>query len=214
MAAYLLSQLVQARISIIVLLACSFNVVWSGENEKLREAMMNSARAQGIDPDNLKPGQMLMTPPDMSDEEEGSQFMPKIHRCDGCRAVAYQLEKNAFPSAERKKKKGQKLGDSEILDVTENLCNNGFHRQYGLKNVKGKNVLSGEGLESADEPGMMEAGGRWQARLQNLCKELIEEYEEDGIYEMYTERGEHKLELPLCSSYCKGADRKKLQDEL
>ena len=36
--------------------------------------------------------------------------------------------------------------------------------RYGLKTYNGENRLSGPGLEAADEPGMMQGGGRWPYR--------------------------------------------------
>ena len=62
-----------------------------GSDAELYEAMKQSAKDQGFDPEDLKPGQILLTPPILSDEDIGSQFMPKSLRCDGCRAVAYQV---------------------------------------------------------------------------------------------------------------------------
>lgn len=56
-------------------------------DEELRKVALQN----GIDPDNPKPGTVLITPPKLSDEEEGSQFMPARHRCDGCTAIAYQV---------------------------------------------------------------------------------------------------------------------------
>ena len=61
------------------------------KQKEMQEAMAQSLKDQGIDANNLDPGKILMTPPVLSDEENGSQFMPRIHRCDGCKAVAYQV---------------------------------------------------------------------------------------------------------------------------
>ena len=35
---------------------------------------------------------------------------------------------------------------------------------YGLKQVKGVNRISGDGLETADTPGVLAGGGKWPGR--------------------------------------------------
>lgn len=35
---------------------------------------------------------------------------------------------------------------------------------YGVKEVRGVKRLSGEGLETADEPGVIAGGGKWPGR--------------------------------------------------
>lgn len=73
----------------------------SGDNKKLRELMEEKAREQGIDPNNLRPGETFMIPPELSDEEEGSHHMPEAHRCVGCTAVAFQVSCNKYCRAQQ-----------------------------------------------------------------------------------------------------------------
>ncbi|GFS00290.1 marginal zone B- and B1-cell-specific protein-like [Elysia marginata] len=74
--------------------------------------------------------------------------------------------------------------------------------RYGLKEHKGRKLLSGPGLVAGDIPGMMEGGGKWEARLRTLCLEIIEEHEEEGVYDFYKELGPGNLSNGLCLSYC------------
>ncbi|CAL1534340.1 unnamed protein product [Lymnaea stagnalis] len=175
-------------------------LVSSGDMSKLREVMEQKAREQGIDPHNLKKGETFMIPPELNDEEEGSHHMPMAHRCDGCTAVAHQFEK-AFAKAHMHVKKGHPLSLADVLDVADLVCDKRL-REYGLKNINGDKYLSGEGLPKEKEPGILEAGGKWDARLSTLCKELIEKYEEDGIYDFYKNKGKDRLVYSLCTSYC------------
>ena len=48
--------------------------------------------------------------------------------------------------------------------------------RYGLKEHEGKKLLSGPGLAAADIPGMMEGGGKWEARSGSRlsCLNIIE----------------------------------------
>ncbi|XP_059142585.1 marginal zone B- and B1-cell-specific protein-like [Physella acuta] len=185
----------------------------SGDNKKLRELMEEKAREQGIDPNNLRPGETFMIPPELSDEEEGSHHMPQAHRCDGCTAVAFQLDR-AFTKAHKQVKKGALLSLADVIDVTELVCDKRM-KDYGLKNVNDVKMLSGPGLKNENTPGIVEAGGKWENRLSNLCKELIEKYEEEGIYEFYRKKGDNKLAASLCKTYCSKQQIQQLQkDEL
>lgn len=47
----------------------------------------------GDDPEDLeeREGMIRLSPPTLDDEEQNSPHIPKALRCDGCRAVAYQV---------------------------------------------------------------------------------------------------------------------------
>uniref|UniRef100_A0A0B6YM38 DUF3456 domain-containing protein n=1 Tax=Arion vulgaris TaxID=1028688 RepID=A0A0B6YM38_9EUPU len=205
----LLNLLLVIGLQLLLLLSCSG---LGQEDKKLNEAMAKAAKDQGIDPDNLKPGEMYMVPPVLTDEEEGSRQMPRVHRCSGCKAAAFQFQKG-FATAEKKLRKGLRLPYSDVLEVAETVCEKKMGG-YGVKNVKGKKYLSGEGLEHDKEMGMMEAGGKWEVRLKTLCEELIELYEEEEIYEKFVKRGENDLSDTLCSNYCSLEEIKEGKDEL
>ena len=65
--------------------SCSKDYVEKGE--KLQSSTKDS---------KLKPEKMVLSPPVLSPEEEGSQFLPQAHRCDGCIAIAYQVSYFCF----------------------------------------------------------------------------------------------------------------------
>lgn len=48
----------------------------------------------GDDPEDLeeREGMIRLSPPTLDDEEQNSPHIPKALRCDGCRAVAYQVK--------------------------------------------------------------------------------------------------------------------------
>ncbi|GFN99567.1 plasma cell-induced resident endoplasmic reticulum protein, partial [Plakobranchus ocellatus] len=94
---------------------------------------------------------------------------------------------------------------ADQIEVAEIVCEKKL-LGYGLKEARGKKLLSGPGLAGEQLPGVMEAGGKWEARLKTLCFELIEEFEEEGIYNVYTVFGSGGFSQGLCGSYCKGKD--------
>ncbi|XP_059143387.1 marginal zone B- and B1-cell-specific protein-like [Physella acuta] len=160
----------------------------------------------GMNPDEMSDDAIILSPPKLTDEDEGSKFMPQAYRCDACRAIAIQFT-NLFSKAESKKKSG-KLSYVEILDHVEQQCQDEY-KEFGLKSVLGENKFSAPGLETAMMSGMVDAGGLWKRRMQKLCEELVGEYEEDGIYAMWSEP-ESTFEQELCRNYCKGKSKTEL----
>lgn len=161
----------------------------------------------GDDPEDLeeREGMIRLSPPKLDDEEQNSPHIPKALRCDGCRAVAYQLSSEFQRRHKNLSKKKKKLSESDVIEVVETVCSSGFEN-YGLKAVDGVNRVSGPGLESEKSPGMMQGGGRWPLRFQNMCNAYIGELDEMGVYEGYLE--DNTLEDFLCRrdglfSYCK-----------
>ncbi|XP_022317349.2 marginal zone B- and B1-cell-specific protein-like [Crassostrea virginica] len=149
-------------------------------------------------------GMIRLSPPTLDEEEQNSPHMPRALRCDGCRAVAYQLS-SEFNRRQKNLVKKKKLSESDVIEIVEKVCSNGFEN-YGLKGVDGVNRLSGPGLETEKSPGMMQGGGRWPIRLQNICNAYVGELEEEGIYEGFLE--DKTLEDYLCRreglfGYCK-----------
>lgn len=45
-------------------------------------------------------GMIRLSPPTLDEEEQNSPHMPRALRCDGCRAVAYQVRSNAAREAD------------------------------------------------------------------------------------------------------------------
>nr|KAI8731501.1 marginal zone B- and B1-cell-specific protein-like [Biomphalaria glabrata] len=153
----------------------------------------------GIDPNEVSDDAIILSPPKLTEEDEGSKFMPEAYRCDACRSMAHHFVQK-FSKAESKKK-GSKLTYVEILENVEELCQDEF-KECGVKNVLGKNRFSGPGLPAAKMSGMVDAGGLWTKRMQKLCEELVGEFEEDGIYALWDDP-DVSFEADLCSSYCR-----------
>ncbi|BFZ04460.1 hypothetical protein BsWGS_07499 [Bradybaena similaris] len=206
-------KLVVFTITVCILLLCLLSLSNSSvSKDSVRgfdETTVKTDRLSDVSSDKLKPGQEYMTPPEMTDEEEGSRQLPRKYRCSGCAAVAYQFQKQ-FSVAEGKFKKRRRLQYSDVLQITEDVCEKAL-KGYGLKSVKGEKFLSGEGLVHDKDMGIMEAGGKWEVRLKTLCGELIEQYEEEAIYEQYVNRGESSLAFTLCVSYCTPSETEELK---
>ncbi|KAK3800309.1 hypothetical protein RRG08_020285 [Elysia crispata] len=176
-------------------------LVLSMAEEELDEGILQQKMAEnGMDPQTSQ----VFKPPKMTDEERGSRHMPKYLRCAGCVAIAHQFEleyKSALKSVKAKKR----LSLVDQIDVAETVCKKKMN-EYGLKEHEGKKLLSGPGLAAADIPGMMEGGGKWEARMTTLCLEIIEEFEEEGVYDIYSEVGDGSFASGLCSSLCESED--------
>lgn len=142
---------------------------------------------------NGKSGVINFSTPNLNDEEAHSQHMPVGLKCDGCLVVAYQLSL-AFNKAEARKP-SKRLTESEIVDVVDSVCSEGFE-QYGVKEFKGKKHLSGPGMQANEAPGIMQGGGKWPTRLQAMCSNYVGDLGEDDLYDAY--RKDKRLVDTLC----------------
>lgn len=158
----------------------------------------------------IRPGMQRRTfrTPDLTEEEEHSPFLPKFLRCDGCKAVAHLLF-SAFDEFNREHRSLRyDLPESEILDLTEKACGLANIREqgYGIKDIEGTHRLSGPGLEAEHMPGVIYGGGRWSARVYEMCGSFIEEVGETSIYDAYRRNPRTKIELEtfLCNEQSEG----------
>ena len=140
-----------------------------------------------------KSGVINFSTPDLSDEEAHSRFMPTGLKCDGCLVVAYQLSLGF--NKEQSRNPSKRLAESQIVDVTDAVCSEGFEH-YGLKEYKGVKHLSGPGMPANEAPGIMQGGGKWPVRLQAMCANYVGELGEDEIYDAY--RQDKTLVETLC----------------
>ncbi|XP_062606229.1 marginal zone B- and B1-cell-specific protein-like isoform X1 [Saccostrea cucullata] len=184
-----------------------FNILYLGKVacEEDGESSIKLTKSEGDDdmPEERE-GMIRLSPPKLDDEEQNSPHMPHALRCDGCRAIAHQLSFE-FYRRHRVRPKLKRLTESDVMEIVERVCNSHFDN-YGLKAVDGVNRLSGPGLETEKSPGMMQGGGRWPVRFQNMCNAYVGELDEEGIYEGYLE--DNTLENFLCRreglfGYCK-----------
>ncbi|KAH9519763.1 Marginal zone B- and B1-cell-specific protein [Bulinus truncatus] len=180
----------------VLLVAMFLGLIIAQRKKDLTEEELSKLKEQtGIDPKEVSDDAIILSPPKLTEEDEGSKFIPDAYRCDACRSMAYHFVQK-FSKAESKKK-GSKLSYVEILENVEELCQDEF-KECGVKNVLGKNYFSGPGLASARMSGMVDAGGVWTKRMQKLCQELVGEFEEDGIYAMWDDP-DVSFEADLCT---------------
>ncbi|MBN3301543.1 MZB1 protein, partial [Amia calva] len=69
--------------------------------------------------------------------------------------------------------------------------------QYGLKEVDGVKRLSGPGLETENEMGMVMLGGPWPQRLFKMCHKYLGDHDETKIYQEFRNNPD-SLEDYLC----------------
>lgn len=129
--------------------------------------------------------------PELNEEEQFSTHMPGGLECDACTAIAYQMK----TQLEKAEIGGKRMKESEYLDVFETICSGKTWDGYGLKEVKGVNRLSGDGLPSKDFPGMMYGGGKWPGRLSNKCFDYVGEIGEDELYQVFRSRNDFQTYL-------------------
>ena len=72
-------------------------------------------------PQDLKQKEMKFSPPQLSDEEERSPHMPGYLKCDGCIAVATQIN-IAFNVAHRHVSLDRNLKHWDVIETLENTC--------------------------------------------------------------------------------------------
>ncbi|CAK9300650.1 unnamed protein product [Gordionus sp. m RMFG-2023] len=139
-------------------------------------------------------------PPNLTDEDHHSQHMPFALKCDGCMAIAYEMVKvfeefnNKHPSMKKN------LPTSDIIILVEKVCNYEYE-EYGVKEVDGVKRLSGPAIPSTSKTaGMIQGGGKWPPRIQQMCKILMGELGEEEIYEIYKNGDD------LSNWLCKGKD--------
>jgi len=151
-------------------------------------------------------------PPQLTDEEENSNLLPAKMKCDGCRAAAYHIF-NAFEKLSLSNAK--KLKEDVVYDAVDMGCDESNFREYGIKLVKGKNMLSGQGLAAGGKTGLLQGGGKNPHRLRMACFALCEDREMD-VYTSYvsamttmrTKKRRRKFSRDQCVAikYCTGAE--------
>ncbi|XP_076453461.1 marginal zone B- and B1-cell-specific protein-like [Babylonia areolata] len=148
----------------------------------------------------LPPGMQKLSfkPANLTEEDHHSLHMPSDLMCDGCRVVAHIVAKR-LNRIQSRYKEGHRLLESDVIDILDNACRDeDSFNEYGVKEVKGKKRLSGEGLETKDEAGMMQGGGKWPHRLQQMCEQYVGNLGDEVIYEEFLVNG--SLENLFCYS--------------
>jgi len=137
----------------------------------------------------LPPGaqSMSFSQPDLSEEEQKSHHFPGRYRCEACQIVVHNLGTD-FQTAESKipkKKKRKVLGDIDILETVENVCEKEKFDPYSIQEFNGKVMFKGPAFPDRTAAGMSMGGGFWPVRYKNYCGSLFEEYAEDEVYDFY-----------------------------
>ncbi|XP_064627168.1 marginal zone B- and B1-cell-specific protein-like isoform X2 [Lineus longissimus] len=93
------------------------------------------------------------------------------------------------------------LPESIIMDVFDGVCHGkGVFDTYGIREINNVKRLIGAGLPEANEPGMMQGGGKWPSRLHDMCDQFVGDLEEENIYAVFKKRPEdiQNFENYLC----------------
>ncbi|XP_064594860.1 marginal zone B- and B1-cell-specific protein-like [Liolophura sinensis] len=130
----------------------------------------------------------------MNDEGDFSEHVPDDLKCDACKLLAKKLTEK-FDYIHKRRPSVRRLKESDILTVTEAVCNGPFD-DYGVKEVNKVMRLSGPGLETNGLPGVTQSGGKWPHRLLKMCNGYLGELDEIEIYEKYKKYG--TLETYMC----------------
>lgn len=161
-------------------------------------AAATALKARGDSSDGLK--KMTFKAPDLNAEESHGRFLPDHLKCDACQAIAHQFYSKYKEFNDLHKHYQFQLPESEVLDLTENICTVETFDRYGLKTVDGINRLTGPGIETEGVPGMIAGGGKWPGRLAEMCASLVELLGEETIYGTFRKspNKEEKLRDLLC----------------
>ena len=145
---------------------------------------------------------MRFSPPKLSDEEERSLHMPDYLLCDGCIAVATQIEASLM-TAHRHVSMERDLPVWDVIDALENTCQYDTFTDYGIADHGDKHRLKGPGLDPKVGVGAVShMGGKWPGRLAGMCGEAMGEYEDNEmeLYRIWKQEPDN-LETFLCFNH-------------
>jgi len=125
--------------------------------------------------------------PELTEEEQKSQYFPKSFLCDACQIVTYELGTDLAKKESKipKKKKKRTLGEIDLLEVIEEVCDRKKFDTYAVQTMDGQIALKGPAFPQRDDPGMSMGGGLWPVRYSNYCGNIMERVYEDEIYAAY-----------------------------
>jgi len=146
-----------------------------------------------------------------TDAENFEDTLDTIHRCNGCKAVAHQLN---LALTELMPKDGKRvLAEHEYTEAME--CKVKTYDDYGLKKLEDNTrVIVGPGLpHSGQDEGSTFGGGKWPTRIARYCGQLIGDTgDEPEVYRMWVDHGSDGFSDMLCSPSCGGGKRIKKKD--
>ena len=135
--------------------------------------------------------------------DDGGPGVPKHYVCNACQASARKLDadlsEEEFKRA-RGPKYGKKLEEMFYLDAIEKSCDDHAHWHLYDAHVydSGYHYLAGPLLGNASKRGSKPfvrdfSKHRWPKRLRDYCQILVNEFDEEGVYEKHYELQEEKL---------------------
>lgn len=145
-----------------------------------------------------------------TDEEHYADQLPNEHRCNGCKGVAFQIDK----ALQELMPKGGKrtLAEHEFTEAME--CRTKIYDDYGLKKLADKSrVLVGPGLPNTDDQGSVFGGAKWPTRMARYCGMLVGDLGEEEVYRLWVSHGSDGFSEALCSPSCEGGRRQKTKRE-
>jgi len=148
-----------------------------------------------------KEEKITFKPPALTPEEQESDHMPQYMKCDGCKAVSYQLYLKFAKFNKLYPSRKYEMKESEMIDTIEEVCeDNDNWNRFAVKEHEGKLYLSGDGLPAKNLPGVLQGGGKWPSRLMSMCLAFSGDLGEEAIYEGYKENPKTRksLEQFLC----------------
>ena len=139
--------------------------------------------------------------------DDGGPAIPRHYICNCCQASARKLQADLLDEElkrARGAKYGRKLSETFYLDAIEKSCDDHSHWHLYSAHVydNGYHYLSGPLLGNASERGSKPfvrafSKHRWPKRLRDYCQILVNEFDEDEIYEKHYELQLEKLEHEL-----------------
>eukprot|EP00928_Gymnodinium_smaydae_P066406 TRINITY_DN49420_c0_g1_i1.p1 TRINITY_DN49420_c0_g1~~TRINITY_DN49420_c0_g1_i1.p1 ORF type:complete len:377 (+),score=70.20 TRINITY_DN49420_c0_g1_i1:50-1180(+) len=156
----------------------------------------------------------------LTEEEQSSKVIPDVFKCDACKAVVHQLEKvlRRAKIAPRSQLQLEGGGGSDrraiqeqavrVTAAAEEACDRKTYKEYGIKETtEGERRLHGDGIE-VTQPGIVQGGGPWSARLAARCASLVEEVEDQKGSGDLAERWLKGSLSELCAEDCQGGEQK------
>jgi len=171
--------------------------------EHLSSGNADPESIRNLPPEMKNQKEMRFSPPKLSDEEERSPHMPAYLLCDGCVAVATQVEV-AFHNAHRHVNIERKLKHWDVIDTLESTCQYETFTDYGITDQGEKHRLKGPGLDpEIGAGGVSHMGGKWPGRLANMCSEMIGVFEDHEMefYDIWKENIEDGMVEFLCRNH-------------
>lgn len=145
-----------------------------------------------------------------TDEEHFADQLSDEHRCNGCKGVAFQIDKALMELMPKDSKRA--LLEHEYTEAME--CRTKIYDDYGLKKLADKTrVLVGPGLEHTKDDGSVFGGAKWPPRMARFCGSLIGDLGEEETYKLWVEHGSEGFSKALCSASCGGPKRAKAKEE-